>query len=115
MPYVYILQNEKGRRYIGITALSPKERLKRHNKKEVRSTKHGAPWGIIFCRECSTLKQAREYEKLIKSWKGGNALKRLLSKTAGSSNGRIHDSESCHLGSNPSPAVLDGKQSGGVK
>lgn len=24
---------------------------------------------------------------------------------AGSSNGRIHDSESCHLGSNPSPAA----------
>lgn len=34
---------------------------------------------------------------------------------AGSSNGRIHDSESCHLGSNPSPAVLSAAENCGKK
>ena len=31
----------------------------------------------------------------------------ILWRIAGSSNGRIHPSEGCHLGSSPSPAALD--------
>ena len=86
MPYLYILKNEFNNYYTGITKLDPKERLSRHNKGYVRSTKRGRPWIIIHTETFSTLREARRREKQIKSWKSGNALKKLLSKVAGLSN-----------------------------
>ena len=115
MPYFYILKNEKGRRYVGITTLRPDGRLLRHNRGDVYSTHNGRPWSLAYSEWFDTLLEAREKEKLVKSWKGGNAFRKFLSKTAGSSNGRTMDSESMYLGSNPSPAALDGKQFGGGK
>lgn len=106
MSYLYILKNRLGRHYIGITKLEPRERLKRHNQGDVYSTKSGRSWKIICLEKFETLKEAREMEKMIKRWKGGNAFKKFLCKTAGSSNGRTTDSGSVYLGSNPSPAVL---------
>ena len=117
MPYLYILKNERGRYYIGITELEPMERLKRHNKGDVVSTRIGAPWTVVYTENFIILENARKREKQIKSWKGGNAFKKLLSKAAGSSNGRTHASEACYLGSNPSPAALERSRHkfGGVK
>ena len=82
--------------------------MERHNKGDVLSTKLGKPWKLIYFEEYKDYKEARCREKQIKSWKGGNAFKKLLSRTAGSSNGRTQDSESCYLGSNPSPAAKVG-------
>ena len=104
--FLYILQNKRNKYYVGITALTPEQRLKRHNNGDVFSTKIGKPWKIIHEEEFTDLKLAREREKQIKSWHGGNALKSLLARSAGSSNGRTMDSESINLGSNPSPADL---------
>ena len=119
MVYLYILKNAKGRYYTGITSLRPEERLLRHNKGDVYSTKFGRLWELIYTETFENFEQARGREKQIKSWKGGNAFRKLISKAAGSSNGRIHDSESWHLGSNPSPAALEKKRTtdkfGGVK
>ena len=117
VPYVYILKNSSNKFYTGITALTPEERLIRHNKGDVISTKNGKPWALIYFEEFDTLQEAREKEKLVKGWKGGNAFKKFLSKPAGSSNGRMQLSESCHLGSNPSPAGLERNKEkfGGVK
>ncbi len=107
MPHLYILKNNSNNHYVGITKLEPKERLKRHNKGYVYSTKKKRPWAIIHTEFFNILKEAREREKQIKSWKGGNAFKKLVSKVAGSSNGRTMDSGSINLGSNPSPATLE--------
>ena len=106
MAYVYILKNKQSRYYTGITELKVDKRLERHNKGDVFSTKLGRPWELIHFEFYRTLKEARDREKQIKNWKGGNAFKKLVSKAAGSANGRPHDSESCNPGSNPGPAAL---------
>lgn len=109
MAFLYILQNENKKYYIGITNLSPNERLKRHNKGDVYSTKLGKPWKLIYIEKLNFIQEAREREKKIKSWKGGNAFKKFISKAAGSSNGRTTDFGSVYLGSNPGPAALEKK------
>ena len=117
MPHVYILENREGRHYIGITSLNLESRLERHNRGDVYSTKLGRPWEIIYSEKFVNLSEARQKEKLLKSWKGGNAFKRFISKAAGSSNGRIDASGASYLGSSPSPAALEINRHkfGGVK
>ena len=110
MVYLYILKNKFSKHYIGITGLNPVRRLERHNKGDVASTKNHKPWELIYFEEIGNFKEARNLEKKIKGWKGGNAFKKFLSKAAGSSNGRTSDSESEYLGSNPSPAALARKR-----
>ncbi len=107
MPYVYVIENKNKKHYVGITSLNPFERLIRHNKGNVYSTKIGKPWVIIYTESFNNIKEAREREKQIKSWKGGNAFKSFLSKVAGSSNGRTAAFGAAYLGSNPSPAALE--------
>lgn len=103
---LYILENDKGKYYTGITKLKPQKRLLKHNRGEVYSTKFGIPWHLVYFQEYKDYKEAREVEKQVKSWHGGDTLKRFLRKAAGSSNGRTADSGSAYLGSNPSPAAL---------
>lgn len=107
MANLYVIKNKKKRYYTGITELDVKDRLYRHNKGDVCSTRSGRPWQLIYTEQFSTMAEARQREKQIKSWKGGNAFKKFLSRTAGSANGRQHGSEPWNLGSNPSPAVLE--------
>lgn len=114
--FLYILKNNKGKHYTGITKLNPVQRLLRHNNGDVYSTKFGIPWHIVYLQEYKEYKEARQKEKQVKSWHGGATLKRFLSKVAGSSNGRTADFGSAYLGSNPSPAaLLKNKKFGGVK
>lgn len=80
MAYFYILENRLGRHYCGITSLSPEKRLGRHNRGEVVSTKFDGPWKIIYCEKFDSMALARVREKQVKSWKGGNALKKFLEK-----------------------------------
>ena len=109
MVFLYILQNKYKKHYIGITSLSPNERLRRHNKGDVRSTRLGRPWKLIYIERFDSVQETRKREKKIKSWKGGNAFKKFISKAAGSSNGRTVAFEAINLGSNPSPAALEKK------
>lgn len=117
MPHLYILKNKSSRYYIGITELKPEERLQRHNNGDVYSTKFGRFWDLLCVEFFKTLQEAREREKKIKSWKGGNAFKKFLSKTAGSSNGRTPPFGGGYPGSNPGPADLERNKHkfGGVK
>ncbi|HBZ36334.1 MAG TPA: hypothetical protein DEO26_01205 [Candidatus Veblenbacteria bacterium] len=39
--FVYIIENQKGNHYIGITSLPPTARLARHNRGDVYATKTG--------------------------------------------------------------------------
>ena len=104
--FLYIIKNQKERYYIGITGLDPEKRLLRHNKGNVYSTKFGKPWKIIYIEKYDNYESARKREKQIKSWHGGNAFKKLVSRAARSSNGRTSPFEGEYLGSNPSLAAL---------
>jgi len=79
MAYVYILKNKDRKHYIGITEFEISERLKKHNNGGVESTKTGKPWKVIYTENFDSMSKAREREKQIKSWKGGNAFKKLIS------------------------------------
>ena len=106
MPHLYILKNQFRKHYVGITNLNPKERLKRHNRGDVYSTKFGRPWVVIYSERFETLKKARVKEKQIKSWKGGNAFKKFIFSATGSSNGRTVGFGPAYPGSNPGPVAL---------
>ncbi len=63
--------------YVGMTE-NLEERLIRHNKGYVRSTKRFAPFGLIYSENCIDGKQAREREKFLKSTSGKRFLKSLI-------------------------------------
>lgn len=76
---VYILQSQKNlKHYIGSTN-DLSRRLKEHNKGTGSTfTKLHRPWKLIYRKDFITSTEARLEEKKIKSYKGGNAFKRLL-------------------------------------
>ncbi len=80
MTHLYILKNKYGKYYIGITEIGVQERLSRHNRGDVESTKPGKPWNIVHTEIFTSMNEAREREKKVKSWKGGNAFKKLIQK-----------------------------------
>ncbi len=100
---------------MGITKLNAAERLEKHNRGEVFSTKFDRPWKILYQEEYDNYKLAREREKQIKNWHGGNAFKNFLRTAAGSSNGRTSPFGGEYLGSSPSPAAVRRRDFGGVK
>jgi len=75
---VYIIQSEKTNRYyIGYTN-NIDDRLKHHNSGANKSTKPGIPWKIIYTENCVDKKSAWLRERQIKSYKGGEAFKKLI-------------------------------------
>lgn len=79
MVYVYIIQSlvDKGY-YIGICK-DICNRFKKHNSGSVRSTQNRRPFKLIYSEELINYKHARNREKQIKSFKGGNKFKELIS------------------------------------
>lgn len=77
MNFVYIIKNEKGRYYVGSTA-NIEKRLYYHNSGKNRSTKGKGPWKLVYKEEYSDKQNAVKREKQIKSFKGGEAFKKLL-------------------------------------
>ena len=104
--YLYILQNSLGKHYTGITKLEPKTRLAKHNRGGVQATKFGRPWELIRVERYHDYQTARNRERQIKGWHGGNAMKKLLRRAAGSSSGRTSAFGAEYPGSNPGPAAL---------
>lgn len=78
MFWVYILQSQKhGRYYIGSCA-SIDNRLERHNSARVKSTRNGIPWFKVHQESFETRQEAYKREFQIKSYKGGEAFKKLI-------------------------------------
>ena len=76
--YIYILQSLKdGKYYIGSTA-DVAARLAFHNAGLQRSTKNRVPFKIIYHEKLTDKFEALKREKQIKSYKGGEAFKKLL-------------------------------------
>ena len=64
---------------------------------KVKFTKSRLPVSLIFLKKFESYQEAFVFEKKMI----------ILPSLAGSSNGRTQLSESCYLGSNPSPAALE--------
>jgi len=76
--YVYVLQSKKTKEwYIGSTQ-DVQKRIYSHNEKQNRSTKHAAPWRIIYCEISLNRDDARAREKYLKSGMGRRYLKNRL-------------------------------------
>lgn len=68
MYFVYIIRNDFGKLYTGITK-NPIERLNSHNSKQGSEfTKGKAKFGIVFTEEYDSLSGARKREIQIKKW-----------------------------------------------
>ena len=78
MWYVYILKSlQKDWYYVGHT-FNKTSRLKYHNNKKVRSTRPYAPFIIVYTEEFGTKGEAFKREQQIKSFKHGEAFKKLV-------------------------------------
>lgn len=75
---VYILKNSvTGKHYIGSTN-DLVRRFSEHTRGHNRSTRQKGTWEVIYTEEFENMLEARRREKLIKSYKDGNAFKRLI-------------------------------------
>jgi putative endonuclease len=80
MFYVYVLKSKKDNNlYTGFTS-NLKERFKQHNAKRCPSTKHRAPFDIIYYEACLNEYDAKAREKYLKSGMGKRYLKNRLKK-----------------------------------
>ena len=80
MNYCYILLSKKSHSFYFGSAKDLILRLSQHNAREVKSTKAHAPWKLVWYSAFPTLKEARQFEKYLKSGSGKSfAYKRLLS------------------------------------
>ena len=77
--YVYVLKSQKDKKhYIG-SCSNVDNRLAFHNAGLQRSTKNRTPFEIVLIEEYSSKLEAIKREKQIKSWKGGEAFRKLIS------------------------------------
>ena len=74
---VYMLENDKGRRYIGLSQ-DPMNRLIQHNNGESRWTSKYRPWHLSWTSRAMSLSEARKLENRLKRQKGGDGMNALL-------------------------------------
>lgn len=78
MYYVYILQSKKTNSlYIGYSR-NLRKRFEQHNNHQVTSTKHKAPWKLIYYEAYIDRKDATGREKFLKSGSGWRFIKKQL-------------------------------------
>jgi putative endonuclease len=70
-----------GRRYTGATS-DLERRFLQHNTDQSTSTKNRGPWKLIYSAEFSTLGEALQRERFLKTGKGREELQRLLQAEA---------------------------------
>ena len=76
--YVYVLRSiDKDFIYVGVTA-NLKKRFFEHNNKEELSTKHYAPFELIFYEAYRNEKDAKRRERYFKTTKGKTTLRMIL-------------------------------------
>ncbi|MBI2621646.1 MAG: GIY-YIG nuclease family protein [Candidatus Levybacteria bacterium] len=76
---VYLLESVRtGKWYIGYTPDEAYNRLRKHNRKEVVSTKAFAPWKLIYFECYLNRSDATGRERFLKSGAGRNFLRKQL-------------------------------------
>jgi len=79
--YVYVLKSlNKDFVYVGVTR-DLKRRFKEHNNKEELSTKHYAPFNLIFYEAYISKEDTRRRERYLKTTKGKTTLRAMLKDT----------------------------------
>ncbi|MGH9804598.1 MAG: GIY-YIG nuclease family protein [Candidatus Acidiferrales bacterium] len=79
--FVYVLRSTcDGGYYVGYTH-DLEKRLKDHNTGKTRSLRARRPLRLIYIEEFGRRADAKRREKEIKSYKGGEAFKRLIATT----------------------------------
>ena len=79
--YVYVLESiTDNRLYIGYYPENLEERLNKHNRGEVFSTKAYRPWQLIFYEAYLNKHDAFRREKYLKTNQGSRVLKLMLKK-----------------------------------
>ena len=77
--YVYILENNEKRLYIGYTT-NLRKRFREHNRKLTVSTKAYAPWKLIHYEAYFNEEDAQRRERYLKTNQGNKMLKFMLKK-----------------------------------
>ncbi|MCC7469978.1 MAG: GIY-YIG nuclease family protein [Bacteroidetes bacterium] len=78
--FLYILKSNKDNGYyVGITG-NLNNRLNYHNKGRVKSTKSRIPFEIIYTETFSSILEARNREKYLKSYKGSKEKLDIIDK-----------------------------------
>ncbi len=78
MFFTYVLENSFSKRhYIGSTN-DLNRRILEHNRGQTRSTNIKGKWILIYSESYNTKEEAASRERQIKSYKGGNAFKKLI-------------------------------------
>ncbi|MFA4888673.1 MAG: GIY-YIG nuclease family protein [Candidatus Omnitrophota bacterium] len=84
MAFVYVLRSIKDEKlYIGSTRQLLVERLVRHNKGQVPSTRMRIPFTLLYSESFDDFSNARKRELYLKSGSGREYLLRILAKRAG--------------------------------
>ena len=83
MFYVYVLKSVSSNHYYTGHTSKLQERLSHHNSGLVKSTKKYLPWEIVYTEAFKTKSEAYKRELQIKSYKGGNAFKKLINSVSG--------------------------------
>jgi putative endonuclease len=78
MYFVYIIKSLIVLRYYIGSTENVDRRLSDHNSGKVKSTKAYKPWEIVYLERFDIKSYALKREKQIKSYKSGNAFKKLL-------------------------------------
>ncbi len=77
---VYVLKSEKtGRYYTGHTE-DIEKRVRQHNDGKTKSLKAYLPVQLVYVEKCMSKQEAFRRERQIKSYKGGEAFKRLVNR-----------------------------------
>ena len=74
-----LLSIESSYRYVGFTE-NPINRLEKHNRGEVKSTRPFKPYGMVLIKKVSCRTEARKLEKYYKSGFGRKALNNLIER-----------------------------------
>jgi len=80
MFYIYILHSPEHDRYYTGYSGDIERRLCDHNGGTVKSTKPFRPWVLVYSEEFDNATDARRRENKIKSYKGGEVFKQLVSR-----------------------------------
>jgi len=77
--FVYILENAKGRHYVGITTETHR-RLIEHNKGSAKSTRPFGPWKMIYTEKFKTRSEACKREWHLKNSEGRKEKLNIIQK-----------------------------------
>ena len=80
MYYTYILKSLKNNSYYIGSCHDLEKRFKKHQNGYVKSTKRYVPWQIVYKEFFKTLKEARQKERKIKSWKKRKVIEKLINR-----------------------------------